>query len=49
MKTYYLKLKESREVINRGKFENIDEAIEFFSSIKQMNVDDLLKLFIISI
>ena len=35
------------EIISIGKFENKDQALEYFSSRKQMSIDAFLKVFYI--
>jgi hypothetical protein len=46
MKKFYLKVKDG-EAINTVSAIDIDEAIDYFAKIKQMNIDDLLNLFIV--
>ncbi len=45
MKTFYLKTKTSEEVIKKGNFQSEELAIEYFSGIKQISKDKLLKVF----
>lgn len=46
MKKYALK-NNSGEIISQTKLYSIDEAEEYFSEIKKLGVDDLLKIFTI--
>jgi hypothetical protein len=47
MKTYYLKSKESGEVINRKESPSKELAIEYFSKVKKLNSKDLLKIYLV--
>lgn len=49
MKTFYLKQKSNKnEIITRIEAVSIDQAIKFFSRIKNLAKDDLLKIFIVT-
>ena len=45
IKTYVCKLKSSSEFIWKCKAESLDEAFEFFSKIKQMDLKQFKKIF----
>lgn len=46
MKKFYLKVKDG-ETINSVSAIDIEDATLYFAKIKQMNIDDLLNLFIV--
>lgn len=48
MRTYYLKSKSSKETINKSNFESLDIAIEYFSKVKNLKSDELLKIYIVT-
>jgi len=50
MRTFYLKYNNSnsKDVINRVDAVSIDQAIKFFSMMKKLEKDDLLKVFIVT-
>jgi|APSaa5957512535_1039671.scaffolds.fasta_scaffold137887_2 hypothetical protein len=48
MKTYYLKSKLSKEVISKSVFESLSIAIEYFSEVKRLNPEELLKIYIVN-
>ena len=47
MKTYYLKLKSSNEVINKSDFGSLELAIEYFSDVKKSDSDEL-KIYLVT-
>lgn len=49
MKTYYLKYNNSaKDIVNRVDAVSLDQAIKFFSKMKKLEKDDLLKVFIVT-
>jgi predicted GIY-YIG superfamily endonuclease len=48
MGTFYLKTKKSKEVIIKTECHSIEEAINYFSKIKQLPKKDLVSIFIIT-
>ena len=49
MKTFYLKQKANRkEIVTRVEAVSLDQAIKFFSRIKNIEKEDLLKIFIVT-
>lgn len=49
MKTYYLKCNNSeKDIVNRIEAVSLDQAIKFFSKMKKLEKDDLLKVFIVT-
>jgi len=48
MKTYYLKSKLSKEVINKSDFESLSDAIDYFSKVKKLESVDLLKIYVVT-
>ena len=48
MKTYYLKLKSSNEVISKSDFGSLELAIEYFSDVKKLDSDELLKIYLVT-
>jgi hypothetical protein len=48
MRTYYLKSKLSKEVISKSVFESLSIAIEYFSKVKRLNPEELLKIYIVT-
>lgn len=45
MDTYILKLKGTKDIINKCTSQTITEAIEYFSKVKQLNRYSLLNIF----
>jgi len=45
MKTFYLKIWNSNEVINKGDFRTLIDAIGYFSIIKNLSEEKLLEIF----
>lgn len=45
MKTFYLKFINSEEVINKGDFRTLIEAVGYFSIIKKISEEKLLEVF----
>lgn len=48
MKTFYLKSKLSKEVINKTVCQSLELAIDYFSKVKDMEKDDLLRIFVVT-
>jgi len=48
MKTYYLRSKLSKEVINKSVFESLSTAIDYFSKVKKLESSDLLKIYVVT-
>jgi hypothetical protein len=48
MKTYSLKTKETKETIRKVECISLEDAIDFFSKIKQLTKEVLLKIFIVT-
>jgi|TARA_R110000782_G_scaffold225634_1_gene312509 hypothetical protein len=48
MKTYSLKTKETKETIRKVDCESLSDAIDFFSEIKRLTKESLLKIFIVT-
>jgi hypothetical protein len=48
MKTYSLKTKETKETIRKVECASLEDAIDFFSKIKQLTKEVLLKIFIVT-
>lgn len=44
MKTFYLKNKEN-EIINRFQTDSLEESIEYFSKIKDLDKNELLEIY----
>jgi ssRNA-specific RNase YbeY (16S rRNA maturation enzyme) len=47
MKTYYLKCKDSQEVINKKEYYSIELAIEYFSKVKKLKPNQLLSIYFV--
>lgn len=48
MGTFYLKTKKSKEVIIKTECYSIEEAINYFSKVKQLPKKDLVSIFLIT-
>ena len=48
MRTYYLKSKLSKDVINKSVFESLSIAIDYFSKVKGLNPEELLKIYMVT-
>lgn len=48
MKTYYLRSRLDKESINKSVFGSLSEAIKYFSKVKRLKEDDLLKIYIVT-
>jgi hypothetical protein len=47
MRNFYLKTKDN-EVINTGRFTDIDEAVKYFATIKKLSRKTLLSIFLVT-
>ena len=45
MKTFYLKTKNSEDIIKKGNLHSKELAIEFFAAVKQISMGKLLDIF----
>ena len=48
MKTFYLRTKRSKEVLIKTSCYSVEEAIEYFSKVKQLAKKDLVSIFLIT-
>jgi len=48
MKTYYLKSKVSKEVINKSSFDSLTKAIGYFSLVKRLKPEELVEIYIVT-
>jgi hypothetical protein len=48
MKTFYLKTRKSKEVLIKTSCYSIEQAIDYFSKIKQLHKKDLVNIFLIT-
>ena len=48
MRTFYLRIKKSKEVLIKTSCYSIEEAIDYFSKIKQLPKKDLVSIFLIT-
>lgn len=48
MKTFYLKSKNSEEVIHKSSFESLMIAVDYFSRVKNLKPEELLKIYIVT-
>ena len=48
MKTFYLRTKATKEVLIKTSCYSIEEAIEYFSKVKQLPKKDLVSIFMIT-
>lgn len=47
MRNFYLKTKDN-EVINTGRFADVDEAVRYFAAIKKLSKKTLLSIFLVT-
>ena len=48
MKTFYLRIRKSKEVIIKTQCYSIEQAIEYFSEVKRLPKKDLVSIFLIT-
>jgi len=48
MKTFYLRTKATKEVLIKTSCYSVEEAIEYFSKVKQLVKKDLVSIFLIT-
>jgi fatty acid-binding protein DegV len=48
MKTFYLRIKNTKEVLIKTSCYSIEDAIEYFSKVKQLPKKDLVSIFLIT-
>ncbi len=48
MKTYYLRSKLDKESINKSVFKSLSDAIKYFSKVKRLKEEDLLRIYIVT-
>jgi hypothetical protein len=48
MKTFYLRIKDTKEVLIKTSCYNIEEAVDYFSKVKQLPKKDLVSIFLIT-
>lgn len=47
MKTFYLKV--GNEIVNQTRVESIEQAIQFFASVKKLTQSELLRIFTVTL
>ena len=48
MKTFYLRIKNTKEVLIKTSCYSIEEAVDYFSKVKQLPKKDLVSIFLIT-
>ena len=48
MKTFYLRIKNTKEVLIKTSCYSIEDAVDYFSKVKQLSKKDLVSIFLIT-